>query len=193
MSVKTEIPIALAGLFALSACADFGVVVTSTGYVQQYEPAEVSAAGGGERQLQLTVLGTPFDAPREAVETAVIAIMQSTPTGVPVNYAISPTNSDPQRPYHVVVAFNPAGIRNPAALCSDRADVEYADPKNGTTTLMGALCSSDSFLSHAQARSQGVDGLNSAQFDTLVSQLTLALLRSRNPHYQDDGVRLLNN
>ena len=130
--------------------------------------------------MQLTVLGIPFDAPREAVETAVIAIMQSTPTGVPVNYAISPTNSDPQRPYHVVVAFNPAGIRNPAALCSDRADVEYADPKNGTTTLMGALCSS-------------VDGLNSAQFDTLVSQLTLALLPSRNPHYQDDGVRLLNN
>jgi hypothetical protein len=193
MSAKIRTPIAVAGLLALGACAQFGVTVTSTGYVQQYEPAEVSAAGGGDRQLKVTVLGTPFDAPMSAVEAAVLASMQSTPSGVPVNYATQTTNADPQRPYHVVIAFNPAGIRNPAALCSSPASFRYAPPKNGETVLMGALCSSDSFLSHARARSQGVERLNSKQFDTLVSQLTLALFPSRNPHYQDDGVPVLNN
>ena len=64
MRMNYRIPLLLAGLAALAACAQFGVTVSRVDYAHQYEPLEVSAAGGGERQLKVVVMGNPFGVPQ---------------------------------------------------------------------------------------------------------------------------------
>jgi hypothetical protein len=59
--------------------------------------------------------------------------------------------------------------------------------RGGTLTLMGALCSSDIYLSHAIARAGGIDGVNSDTLDSLVAQLTISLFPDENPNRQTDG------
>lgn len=172
---------------ALTACAQFGVTVTRVDYAHQYEPLEVSAAGGGDRQLQVVVMGNPFDVPKADLEQAMIQSMQGRTFGVPVNFAIRPTNTDPDRDFRVIVAFNPDGIRDPGKLCEADGEVASVADNDGIVTLMGAFCSTDSYLSHAIARAPDVAGIDAENFDTLVSQLTLSLFPDENPHRKVDG------
>lgn len=182
-----RIPIAIAGLATLAACSQFGVTVSRVDYANQYEPLEISAAGGGDRQLKVVVLGNPFDVPQNELDNAVINSMQGRTFGVPVNFAAEPTNTDPSRNYRVVVAFNPDGVRDPGQLCKVGTDLKSTASPGGVLTLMGAFCSTDSYLSHAMARSSDVDGVNSDTFDGLVAQLTLSLFPDENPNRQVDG------
>ena len=48
---KPKLSLALVGVLVLGACAQSGVVVSRVDYAFQYEPAEISAAGGGDRQI----------------------------------------------------------------------------------------------------------------------------------------------
>lgn len=182
-----RIPIAIAGLATLAACAQFGVVVSRVDYANQYEPLEITAAGGGDRQLKVVVLGNPFDVSQAELETSVINSMQGRTSGVPVNFAAVPTNADPSRDFRVVLAFNPEGIRDPAKLCAVSTDLNDTASNGGVLTLMGAFCSTDSYLSHAIARSSDVSGVNSEKLDGLVAQLTLSLFPDDNPNRQEDG------
>jgi hypothetical protein len=180
-------PLTLIVLGALAACAQFGVTVTRVDYAHQYAPLEVSAAGGGDRQLQVLVMGNPFDVPQADLERATIKSMQWRTFGVPVNFAITPTNTDPNRDFRVVVAFNPEGIGDPGKLCEAEGNLKSNTNDAGITTLMGAFCTSDSYLSHAIARAPDIEGINSATFDSLVAQLTLSLFPDENPHNQVEG------
>lgn len=194
MRRKSNMPLkstlAVGGLLTLTACAQFGITVTRVDYANQYEPAEASAAGGGDHQMKVTVLGNPFDAPHAALEAAVIDSMQGSSSGIPINFAANPENPDPSRSFHVVVAFNPETIRDPAKLCATGEDVALAEPAAGTVTLMGAFCSSDSYLSHAIARASDIEGPASEKLDAMVIQLTLALFPDENPHRRPDGVQI---
>lgn len=187
MQIKPSLSLALVGVFVLGACAQSGVVVSRVDYAFQYEPAEVAAAGGGDRQMKVSVLGNPFDAPSQDVEASVIDSMQGRTFGVPVNFSANPNNPDPSRSYRVVVAFNPEGVRDPGQLCETDDDLATGSSDTGTTTLMGAFCSSDSYLSHAIARADAVGGPDSEKLDGLVAQLTLALFPDENPHRKVDG------
>lgn len=180
-------PLAFGALVALTACAQLGVTVTRVDYATQYEPLEASAAGGGDRQMKVSVLGNPFDAPHATLEASVIASMQGSTAGVPINFAANPENPDPSRPFHVVVAFNPETVRDPAKLCGAGADAATAAPTGGTVTLMGAFCTSDTYLSHAIARADAVEGPASEKLESMVIQLTLSLFPDENPHRQTDG------
>jgi len=182
-----RIPFAVAVLATLVACAQYGVTVSRIDYAYQYEPLEITAAGGGDRQLKVVVLGNPFDAPQAELETSVINSMQRRTFGIPVNFAAEPTNTDPNRDYRVVVAFNPEGIRDPGKLCSVGTDLNSTTSNGGVLTLMGAFCSTDSYLSHAIARASDVEGVNSEKLDGLVAQLTLSLFPDENPNRQVDG------
>lgn len=187
MPARTVTPIAGISLIALAGCAFSGVTVSRVDYANQYEPLEIAAAGGGDRQMKVVVSGNPFDAPMPEVEQSVIASMQGRTFGIPVNFSANPENPDPSRPYRVVVAFNPDGVRDPAQLCATGDSLTSSTPGSGTTTLMGAFCSSDSYLSHAVARADAVEGPGSEKLDDMVAQLTLALFPSENPNQQVDG------
>ena len=185
--ISKQTGFAIAGVLALTACAQFGVTVTRVDHAYQYDPFQVSTAGGGDRQLKVEVLGNPFEVSQDELERTVISSMQGRTFGVPVNFSAAPTNQDPNRNFHVVVAFNPEGVRDPGQLCTASSDLKSVATTGGTLTLMGALCSSDIYLSHAIARAGGIDGVNSDTLDSLVAQLTISLFPDENPNRQTDG------
>tara|TARA_R110002110_G_scaffold414147_2_gene643409 strand:- start:137375 stop:137965 length:591 start_codon:yes stop_codon:yes gene_type:complete len=180
-----RMPLTVAALAALTACT--GVTVSRVDHANQYDPQQASAAGGGDRQMQVVVLGNPFDMPQAALEKAVIDAMQSSPFSVPINYAINPENPDPSRPYRVVLAFNPEGIRDPGKLCKSTDGLKTATATDGKLTLMGAFCSTDSYLSHGIARASDVAGTSSKTFDDMLFQLTTSLFPGQNPNDQSAG------
>ena len=81
-------PLTAVALAALT--AGTGVTVSRVDHANQYNVQQASAAGGGDRQMQVVVLGNPFDMSQPALEMAVIDAMQSSPFSVPINYAINP-------------------------------------------------------------------------------------------------------
>ncbi|MBS28700.1 MAG: hypothetical protein CL566_07205 [Alphaproteobacteria bacterium] len=174
--------LAIGGLVALTACAQLGIVVTRVDYATQYEPAEARAAGGGDHQMKVTVLGNPFDAPHATLEAAVIDSMQGSTSGIPINFAANPKTRTQAARFRVVVTFTPEAIRDPAKLCTAGEDIALAAPASGTVPLMSAFCSSDSSVSHAIARASDIDGTASEKLDALMIQLTLAMFPDENPH-----------
>ncbi len=182
-SLDARIGLALAGLGILAACAQSGVLVSRVDYANQYEPLEISAAGN----LPVTVIGNPFDAPQADVQRSVVESMQGRTFGVPVNFSVAPNERDPDQRFHVVVAFTNVSGGDPAALCKSGDSFESNATGGGVTTLMGAFCSNDSYLSHAIARRGGVDGPRSELLDSLVAQLTLSLFPDENPNRQVDS------
>ncbi|MGB0626116.1 MAG: hypothetical protein ACPGQ5_06060 [Alphaproteobacteria bacterium] len=182
--LNPKIAALLAATAALAACT--GVTVSRVDHAIQYNPFEAAAAGGGDRQMRVVVLGNPFDTPQAELEGAVIAAMQDTNFGVPLNFALDPANPDTSRPFRVVMAFNPDGLRDPGKLC-EATDVKTASPTDGRVTLMAAFCSKESYLSHAIARAGDVGGTGSKTFGDMIFQLTASLFPSRNPNDQSAG------
>ncbi|MEK9831995.1 MAG: hypothetical protein VW453_05310 [Rhodospirillaceae bacterium] len=182
--LNPKIAALLAATAALAACT--GVTVSRVDHANQYNPFEAAAAGGGDRQMRVVVLGNPFDTPQAELEGAVIAAMQDTNFGVPLNFALDPANPDTSRPFRVVMAFNPDGLRDPGKLC-EATDVKTASPTDGRVTLMAAFCSKESYPSHAIARAGDVGGTGSKTFGDMIFQLTASLFPSRNPNDQSAG------
>lgn len=170
---------------ALAACT--GVTVSRVDHAVQYDALEAGAAGGGDRQMQVVVLGNPFDTPQAQLNRSVIAAMQQSSFAVPINFALDPANPDPGRPYRVVMAFNPAALRDPGKLCAADEGLETGKSGDGNITLMAAFCSTDSYLSHGIARAGEVGGAGSETFDEMIFQLTASLFPGRNPHDQSAG------
>jgi hypothetical protein len=183
--IPAKPPLAAIALIALTACT--GVTVSRVDHALQYDPLEASAAGGGDRQMQVVVFGNPFDIPRSELEKATVETLQSSPSFIPINFAINPENPDPGRPYRLVLAFNPDGIIDPGKLCEVDGDLETTASPDGRLTVMGAFCSTDSYLGHGIARASNVDGTDSETFDDMLFQLKTSLFPGRNPHDQSAG------
>ncbi len=159
--------------------------MTRTDYDHRYDPSEASTAGGGDRQMEVRVLGNPFGTPPEALGAAVIDVMQRS-SFVPVNFAARPGNPDPERNVYVVLAFEPDRALEAERLCGEGGPVETHQATGKTTTLMGAYCLGNRYLSRAIARADDVGGIETEKFRGLVSQMTLALFPTQNPH-DDEG------
>lgn len=183
--VPANLPLTAIALAALTACT--GATVSRVDRSFQYNALEASAADGGDRQMQVVVLGNPFDILRSELEEATVDSLQSSPSFIPINFAINPENPDPDRPYRLVLAFNPDGISDPGKLCEVDGDLKTSAGTDGRLTMMGAFCSTDSYLGHGIARASKVDGADSASFDDMVFQLKTSLFPSRNPHDQSAG------
>ena len=134
--------------------------------------------------MQVVVLGNPFDMPQERLEQAVVDTLAANRFGVPINFAIAPENPDPSRPFRLVMAFNPDGIRDPGELCKAVDGLKTDNGAGGELILMGAFCTTDSYLSHAIARTSEAGGPGSEVFDNMIFQLKTALFPGRNPNEQ---------
>lgn len=180
--IPVKLPFTIAAMMALTACT--GVTVSRVDHANQYDPLEATAAGGGDRQMRIVVLGNPFDIPQAQLEKAVVDALAANSFGVPINFAIDPENPDPSRPYRLVMAFNPDGLRDPGNLCKAVDDLEIDNNAGDKLTLMGAFCSTDLYLSHAIVRAGDVTGPRSETFDDMIFQLKTALFPGRNPNEQ---------
>lgn len=176
--------VSLAAL-ALSACVPGDVVVSRVDQAHLYDPLEVATAGGGARALPVQVIGNPYPEPPAEVAAALVAAMQGNTQGVPVNFALDPQTTDPQRPYRVVMVFQPGQGLAADDVCKRQAEIRSGAAAPDGSKLMGVLCSTDFALSSAVARSAATS-IRAPAFDAMVAQLTLAMFPIRNPHDDRD-------
>lgn len=177
--------IAVIAALTVAACALSGITVSRVDHAHQYSPLEISAA----RTLPVAVHGNPFSVSAAKLEASVIDSMQGSTFGIPVRFVPAPDQRDPEQRLHVVLAFAPPGAARVDKLCELKSeDVPATTEISGSVNLLGAFCSTDSFLSHAIARADSVPGPDSPSFEALVSQLTLSMFPNRNPHSDSDDV-----
>jgi len=173
-------------LSALAACAS-DVTVTNTIAVN-YLPEDLYVIAGGRNELRTVIIGNPFGMPQAAFNRAVLASMAGRNFGPRLNLSLNPRQED-RRMRHVVLAFNLANRGSASALCARTPDSPpAARPAGDSVTVTGVFCTSQNrFLTRATATTGGVTGIDSDQFQRLMTQLTVALFPSDNPNRRRGG------
>ncbi len=164
----------------LAACA--GGAVDSP-YLGSYDPTMLHyAAGKGDMYTQ--IVGNPFTAPKDKVESVVTSTMYGSHFGpnLRFNTVRDPDNSSP---YRVVVMFNPAPDLTPAALCRDSR--QTSREASDTLRVMFAFCSGDYRETSVTGRVTGVSDPNNAAFRGLIRQMTTQLFPLHNPDTNGGG------
>lgn len=196
--MKRHSPMIKAGLLAiisvvtLTACTS-AVTVSRQNVAQNYLPEELYVVATGQNQLRTTIIGQPFDIPRDAFEAAVLAGLEGKNFGPRLNLSTDPQQED-QRKRRVVLAFNLVDIGQADKLCAGEGQTARVGDTGGLLSVTGVYCGGGGqYLTQATARAQGVAGPDSEQFRQLMTQLAIALFPDENPHRQDDdGPVLLN-
>ncbi len=165
----------------LTACAGGAV---DTPYNGTYDPSMVRyIAGKGDLYTQ--IVGNPFNASKNKVESVVTGTMFGAHFGPDVRFS---TTRDPGNtsPYSVVLLFNPAPSVTPAQLCED-PDPQLATAASGETRVMLAFCASGYRETSVTGRISGVTDPNDAAFRALIRQMTVQLFPPKNPNLIDGG------
>lgn len=168
----------------LAACAG-GVTVSRENVAQNYLPEELYVVATGDNELRTIIVGKPFDVPKDAFKTAVLAGLEGKNFGPRLNLSTNPEHED-ARKRNVVLAFNLTNIKQADALCSGSAETAKVADTGGTLTVTGVYCASGHYLTQATARSDSVPGPDTEQFRKLMTQLAIALFPDENPHGQLD-------
>ena len=175
-------------LGALAACASDVTVTKSV--APNYQPEELLIVATGDNELRTVIIGNPFDMPQDAFNSAVLASMAGRNFGPRLNLSLNPRQED-ARNRHVVLAFNMTERGRESALCA-RTPVSppAARPAGDSVTVTGVFCTARNlFLTRATATTDGVGGIDSDQFQRLMTQLTIALFPSENPNRRHGGGR----
>ncbi len=158
----------------LTACTG-GIV--DTPYTGTYDPSMLRyVAGKGDLYTQ--IVGNPFNASKDKVESVVTGTMFGAHFGPDVRFS---TTRDPDNtsPYSVVLLFNPAPSVTAIQLCAD-PDPQLATAASGQTRVMLAFCASGYRESSVTGRVAGVTDPNDAAFRALIRQMTVQLFPPRN-------------
>lgn len=183
--MKTRLPQLKPGLVtavvavSLAACAG-GVNVSHKNVAHSYEPKALQAVAGGNNELKTIIVGDPFGMPKDAFDKAVLASLEAPDVKPRLNLSTNPNRED-ARKHHLVLAFNPTNKSQADALCSGRVDTAKVADTGGRLTVAGAYCSGAKFLTQAAARSEGVTGPDSENFQNLMKQLAKNLFPQENP------------
>ena len=168
-------------MVALAACAGAVTVTGHKNVAANYAPEELYVVATGDNELRTVIIGNPFDMPKDAFETAVLATMEGRNFGPRLNLSTDPKQED-VRKRHVVLAFNLANRGNANSLCAGSANATKVQPTGARFTVTGVYCAGNLPLTQATARADPVTGINSEQFRSLMTQLAIALFpaESRN-------------
>lgn len=176
-NLQNALTILVSALF-LSACAS-NVVISSQHIDRRYEPSEIGRVTRNGEAVPVIISGEPFSGEQPALEAAVIEAMSGRNFGPVVAFAIDPSNPA-QRNTRVVLVFNPERNVLPNALCGNTVRKGTASA-GGEVSVNAALCQGGSAMTGANARAVDVDGPQSANFRSMITQLTQALFPAQNP------------
>ena len=168
-----------AAVVALTACSG-GVTVRGHKDVSaNFLPIELYVVATGDNELRTIVIGNPFNMPKAAFEKAVLASMAGRNFGPRLNLSTNPKQED-ARKRRVVIAFNfSRGIAR-EVLCAEPANVTVEQQTGGALSVTGVYCAGDQALTQATARAGQVSGIDSGQFQNLMTQLTIVLFPTKN-------------
>ncbi len=161
-------------MVALAACAGAVTVTNHNNVAASYAPEELYVVATGDNELRTVIIGNPFDMPKVAFETAVLATMEGRNFGPRLNLSTDPKQED-ARKRHVVLAFDLANRGNASSLCAGSANATKVQPTGAKLTVTGVYCAGNLPLTQATARAGQVTGINSERFRSLMTQLAIAL------------------
>ena len=165
----------------LAACA--GSIV-DTPYNGTYDPSVLRyVAGKGDLYTQ--IVGNPFNASKDKVESVVTGTMFGAHFGPDVRFS---TKRDPDNtsPYSVVLLFNPAPSVTAIQLC-EAPDPQLAMAASGQMRVMLAFCSAGYRESSVTGRVAGVTDPDDPAFRGLIRQMTGQLFPLQNPDPNGGG------
>ena len=191
MSRKTILAIALlAG--SLGACVNTDVVLSPTNFYGAYTPSVVnySSARGG---LPVEVVGNPFDAPKDELNTAISGWMEGSHFGPHVNFLTSPPG-DFASAYRIVLVFDSTQGYTELKLCRESGSIQPGTEGPGSeepgteapVRVHAALCAGESPLTGVSGRVIGASGPADPKFGRLMAQITTNLLPPFNPDRRDN-------
>ncbi len=165
----------------LAACAGGAV---DTPYNGTYDSSMLRYVAG-KGALYTQIVGNPFNAPKDKVESVVTGSMFGAHFGPDVRFS---TKRDPDNtsPYSVVLLFNPAPSVTAIQLCKN-PDPQLATADSGLTRVMLAFCASGYRESSVTGRISGVTDPDDAAFRALIRQMTMQLFPPKNPDLIDGG------
>lgn len=176
------------GLSVLTACfatvALVGcqsAVTTTTSYDVLFRSGVLSefgyAANAGE--MPVVVIGNPFDAPKPAVDEAVIAAMQGHSRGAAVRFTAAPADiAYTGTGYAVVLLLNAGPGTGADLLCARRGSIAPASA-GGTTTVLAVFCGNADARSWAYSSTGPVKSPGDPLFRALVAQTTFLMIPPR--------------
>ena len=165
----------------LTACA--GGAVDSP-YTGTYDPSMLRYVAG-KGALYTQIVGNPFSASKDQVESVVTGTMFGAHFGPDVRFS---TKRDPDNtsPYSVVLLFNPAPSVTATQLC-EAPDPQLATAASGQTRVMLAFCSSGYRETSVTGRISGVTDPDDAALRALFRQMTMQLFPPKNLDLIDGG------
>ncbi len=179
-AMRVSFGLLLGGLL-LAACA--GSIVDSP-YTGTYDPSMLRYVAG-KGALYTQIVGNPFNASKNKVESVVTGTMFGAHFGPDVRFS---TTRDPGNtsPYSVVLLFNPAPSVTATQLCED-PDPQLATAASGQTRVLLAFCASGYRETSVTGRISGVTDPDDAAFRALIRQMTVQLFPPKNPNLIDGG------
>jgi hypothetical protein len=139
----------------------------------------------GKGALYTQIVGNPFNASKDKVESVVTGTMFGAHFGPDVRFS---TKRDPDNtsPYSVVLLFNPAPNVTAIQLCEDPGP-QLATAASGQTRVMLAFCASGYRETSVTGRISGVTDPDDAAFRGLIRQMTMQLFPPKNPEPNGGG------
>jgi hypothetical protein len=180
--------LAVAGaLSVLSACAGQSFIYNST-LSSSYRPTDYGYGAGG-RDLTTVIVGNPFAIDQAALDTKLLAILNSRPTLLqPTHFTTTPGPS--ARPaYRAVFYFNTA-IVNYNRLCGDPAAVPKANLES-KIRLTAAFCAYGGFRSSVTGEIDGITDIDDPRFAKMVGQMLILLFPPVDPSEEKDNPMFL--
>lgn len=173
-----------AASIALAACAGAVTVSGHKNISGSYRVSELYVVATRDNELRTVIIGDPFNMPKADFDAAVLATMKGRNFGQTLNLSTDPKQED-SRKRHVVIAFNLRNVFDADAICQGSAEALETQPAGERFAVSGVYCAGNLPLTQATARIAQVPGIDSAQFNDLMGQLTIALFPARDRRRSD--------
>lgn len=159
-------------LLFVSACAS-DVRLTQQEISPSYKAGEFAYAGA-DRDLQVIVVGNPFDGDKATFDKAVTDYMQGNHWGPRTNFTTMP-GASARKSYRVVMLFDPPKTLVGMRLCREEPSSLPTEENEGRIVVFAAFCRGGESLTEIKGRIEGASGPGDPVFGDLVAQVTNAL------------------
>jgi len=169
--ISYRISAALAALFLLAACEDYGRV-TQTQVDPAYNPDELGYAGGESAILTTVIHGNPSDVAAAQFHSQVLTFMIRMHVGASLKFG--PDAGTGGRPlYRVVMVFNPESPMVDAELCAGQ--IPPSRPFTDEITVRAAYCRGGNSLTGATGAIKAEIARKPDRMDRFIRDLTFTL------------------
>jgi hypothetical protein len=160
----------------ITACATGQTaVITHEYFAPTYGPKLLNSAGK-YNAVPVEIVGSPFAAPKPAVDTAVMNAVRRTAYGGRVAFTANPEGQI-RSPFRLVAIFTPSQRIGHADVCAGSREQER-QPLGGLELMM-TYCFGEQALSSVRARRAQLDGPADPAFDRFVRNTTATLFQPR--------------